>query len=291
MWNAAVDLARRLGRMARVCLLGLGCLAGAAVAQPVVDTSAPRAILVDFRTGKVLFEKNADQPTAPASLAKLMTLEVVFDRLKTGRLSLDDMLTVSEHARRSAGGASMALKPGSKVGLRDLIQGMIVQSGNDASIVVAEGLAGSVPKFAAVMNGRAKEIGLDRSRFTNPHGLTEAGQSVTMRDMARLAAHLIREYPEHYRIFGQEAFTFGGVTYRNRNPLLGLGIGADGLKTGQTAQAGFALVASAERNGRRLILAMNGLKSAEERAEEARKILEWGFGAPAAHLSADPRQR
>ena len=289
MRNVAVDLARRLGRMARNGLLGLGCLVGAALAQPAVETSAPRAILIDFRTGKVLFEKNADQPTAPASLAKLMTVEVVFDRLKTGRLNLDDAFTVSEHAHRSAGGATLSLKPGSKVGVRDLIQGMIVQSGNDASIVVAEGLAGSVQKFAVLMNGRAKEIGLEGSRFTNPHGLTEAGQTVTMRDMARLAAHLIREYPDYYRYFGQEEFTFGGLTHRNRNPLLGLGIGADGLKTGQTSKAGYALVASAERNGRRLILAMNGLKSADERAEEARKLLEWGFSKSISLLPADPR--
>ena len=275
------NVAVHLGRMARHGLLGLGCLIGAAVAQPAVETSAPRAILVDFRSGKVLFEKNADQPTAPASLAKLMTVEVVFDRLKRGRLSLDDRLTVSEHAHRwsgaSAGGATLSLKPGSKVGLRDLIQGVIVQSGNDASIVVAEGVAGSVRNFAALMNERAKEIGLERSRFTNPHGLTDPGQTVTMRDMARLAAHLIREYPDFYGYFGQAEITFGGTTHRNRNPLLGLGIGADGLKTGQTAKDGFALVAAAERTGRRLILAMNGLKSADERAEEARKLLEWGF--------------
>ena len=266
-----------LRTLVHLMFLALAYLATPAFGQPAPDTAVPRGILIDFATSKVLFEKNADQPTAPASLAKLMTVEALFDQARKGRVSLDDVFTVSEQAGRFARGSTMALEPGSQVRVRDLLLGMLVVSANNASIVVAERIAGSVPQFAALMNQRAREIGLTRSRFTNPHGLPDPGQNVTMRDMVILAAHLIRTYPEHYGVFGQQAFTFKGVTQPNRNPLLGLGIGADGLKTGQTSQAGYALVASAERGGRRLILAMNGLRSEAERASEARKLLEWGL--------------
>jgi D-alanyl-D-alanine carboxypeptidase (penicillin-binding protein 5/6) len=263
------------------CLAGavLLCLGVAAGGQPAPGTAASRAILVEFATNAVLFEKNADQLTAPASLAKLMTVEVLFDQIRKGRVSLDDAFTVSEQAGRFARGSTMAVKPGMQVSVRDLLQGMLVVSANNAAIVVAEGIAGSVPQFAALMNQRAREIGLTRSRFTNPHGLPDAGQHITMREMAILTAHLIRRYPEHYGFFGQQAFTFNGLTQRNRNPLLGLGIGADGLKTGQTNEAGYALAASADQGGRRLILAMNGLRSEADRASEARKLLEWAFGS------------
>jgi serine-type D-Ala-D-Ala carboxypeptidase (penicillin-binding protein 5/6) len=271
-------LRRRPRSLACLTTAVLLCLGGAVAGQPALTTAAPRAILVEFATRKVLFEKNADQLTAPASLAKLMTVEVLLDQIRKGRVRLDDAFTVSEQAARHARGATLTLKPETKVAVRDLLQGMLVVSANNAAIVVAEGIAGSVPPFAALMNLRAREIGLTRSRFTNPHGLPDPGQHVTMREMAALAAHLIRTYPEHYGFFGQQAFTFNGVTQRNRNPLLGLGIGADGLKTGQTNEAGYALVASAERDGRRLILGMNGLKSEADRAQEARKLLEWGFG-------------
>jgi D-alanyl-D-alanine carboxypeptidase (penicillin-binding protein 5/6) len=271
-------LRRRPRSLACLTTAVLLCLGGAVAGQPALTTAAPRAILVEFATRKVLFEKNADQLTAPASLAKLMTVEVLLDQIRKGRVRLDDAFTVSEQAARLARGATLTLKPETKVAVRDLLQGMLVVSANNAAIVVAEGIAGSVPPFAALMNLRAREIGLTRSRFTNPHGLPDPGQHVTMREMAALAAHLIRTYPEHYGFFGQQAFTFNGVTQRNRNPLLGLGIGADGLKTGQTNEAGYALVASAERDGRRLILGMNGLKSEADRAQEARKLLEWGFG-------------
>ena len=254
------------------------CLGAPAAGQPALATAAPRAILLDFATSKVLFEKNADQLTAPASLAKLMTVEILLEHIRKGHIRLDDAFTVSEQAARLARGATMALLPGARVRVHDLLQGMLVISANNAAVVVAERIAASVPQFAALMNQRAREIGLTRSRFTNPHGLPDPGQHVTMREMAALAGHLIRTYPGHYGFFGQPAFTFNDVTQRNRNPLLGLGIGADGLKTGQTNEAGYALVASAERDGRRLILAMNGLKSEADRAHEARKLMEWGFG-------------
>lgn len=253
------------------------CLGAPVVGQPVLTTAAPRAILIEFATNRVLFEKNSDQLTAPASLAKLMTIEVLFSSIQKGRVSLDDAFTISEQAARFARGSTLVLKPGTKITVRDLLLSMLVVSANNAAVVAAEGIAGSVPQFVALMNQRAREIGLLRSRFTNPHGLPDPGQHVTMREMASLAAHLIRTYPEHYDFFGQQAFTFQGVRHRNRNPLLGLGIGADGLKTGQTNEAGYALVASAKRGGRRLILAMNGLTSEADRASEARKLLEWGF--------------
>lgn len=248
--------------------------------QPAPDTSAPRAILLDHATGKVMFAKHADQPSAPASLAKLMTVEVLFDQIRKGRVGLDGEFAISDQAGRFAQGSRMALTPGARVRVRDLLRGALVISANDAAIALADGIAGSVPRFAALMNQRAKEIGLANSRFTNPHGLSDPGQHVTMRDMALLASHLVRTYPEHYHLFGQPEFTHNGVTHRNRNPLLESDVGADGLKTGQTNQAGYALVASAERNGRRLVLAVNGLKSEAERAAEARKLLEWGFRQP-----------
>ena len=266
---------RRALRSCAVALLAL--CATAAAARELPGTAAPRAFIMDFTTGQPVLAKNADQATAPASLAKLMTAAVVFDELKGGRLRLTDEFTVSESAARSARGSTMALRAGMRVGVGDLLQGLVVQSANDAAVVLAEGIAGSVSGFAGMMNERAREIGLRASRFANPHGLPAREQHVTMRDMALLAAHLIREHPDLYPIFGQKQFTFRGTTYANRNPLLGRVDGADGLKTGQTARAGFALVASVERGGRRLILAMNGLKSEAERDAEARKLLEAAF--------------
>lgn len=256
----------------------LAILLGSAVAQePAPATTAPRAILVEYDTGRVLLAKNADEATAPASLAKLMTAGIVFDALKAGRFTLDDTFPVSEAAARAARGATMDLRAGERVAVSDLLQGLVVQSANEAAIVLAEGVAGSLPAFTALMNRRAGEIGLTGSRFTNPNGLPDRGQRVTMRDLTTLAAHLLREHPDRYGLFGQRVFTFRGRAYRNRNPLLDAGLGADGLKTGQTREAGYALVASAVRDGRRLILAMNGLPSETARAEEARRLLAWGL--------------
>lgn len=274
---------RTIGRAAAALLALAALLAPAlpnrALAQAGPATAAPRAILLEHGTGRVLLEKNADQPTAPASLAKLMTAAMAFEALQAGRVTPDTAFAVSETAAKAARGATMGLRAGERVAVRDLLPGIVVQSSNEAAIVLAEGLAGSVPAFAALMNRRAREIGLQDSHFTNPNGLPDPKQRVTMRDMAVLAAHLLREHPERYDLFGQRAFTFRGRTYRNRNPLLDADLGADGLKTGQTAQAGYALVASAARDGRRLILAMNGLASEAERAEEARRLIAWGFDA------------
>jgi D-alanyl-D-alanine carboxypeptidase (penicillin-binding protein 5/6) len=254
---------------------------GARASAPAFDTAASTAILVDFETGTVLLDREADRPVPPASLTKLMTLEVVFHQLKDGHLRLDQAFTVSPHAWRTggpaSGGSTMFLKPGAQVSITDLISGLAVQSGNDAAVVVAEGVAGSESAFASIMNARAQAVGLTHSRFSTPHGLPDPNERVTMRDMARLAAHLVRAYPEEYRSFAADAFTYNKVHQANRNPVLGTIKGADGLKTGHTAEAGYSLVASAERDGVRLILAMGGLPSAKARAHEARKLLEWGF--------------
>jgi len=247
------------------------------------DTAAPTVLLIDYDTGTVLFEKNADQEVPPASLTKLMTLEVLFHELQQGKVGLDDTFTVSERAWRSggpqSGSSTMFLQPGEVVKVADLIQGIAVQSGNDAAVTVAEGLAGTEEAFAERMNTRAKEIGLTGSHFVNPHGLPHPDEHVTMRDMARLAAHLIRTYPERYTVFQESEFTYNKVRQHNRNPVLGEVPGADGLKTGHTEESGYSLVASAVRDGRRLILAVGGLKTPRARAEEARKLIEYGFRA------------
>ncbi|MDQ4060187.1 MAG: D-alanyl-D-alanine carboxypeptidase [Pseudomonadota bacterium] len=278
-----IDIGRRLGRVLSHVVLGLALLTAPVHAAPTFETSAPYAILVAYDTGTVLFEKNADQLTPPASMAKLMTMAAVFRELKEGRLTLEHEFTVSENAWRrggaSSGGSSMFLPLGSRVKLVDLIQGVIVQSGNDACIVIAEGLAGSEGSFAEMMNRRAKEIGLTRSRFTNSHGLPDPEQKVTVRELAMIAAHIIREYPEYYKYYSQEEFTFNNIRQRSRNPLLSMGIGADGLKTGYTAESGYGLVGSALRGDQRLIVVVNGLRTAKERAHETRKLLEWGFRA------------
>jgi len=271
-----------LRRLAALWLAALGTL-GPAAAQPAFETAAPFALLVDYDTGSVLFEKRADEPNPPASLAKLMTVEVMFDQLAKGKISLDDAFSVSERAWReggaSSGGSTMFLPLNSSVKVRDLIPGIIVQSGNDATIAVAEGLAGSVENFARMMNERARELGLANSVFRNPHGLPHPEQRVTMRDLATLATHLIRERADHYKTFSQTEFTYNDIKQAARNPLLTLDIGADGLKTGYTKESGYGLVASAVRDGRRLILAMNGLATPGERRAEAQKIMEWGFRA------------
>jgi D-alanyl-D-alanine carboxypeptidase (penicillin-binding protein 5/6) len=245
------------------------------------ETAAPFAILVDADTGSLLLEKNADEPMAPASMAKLMTIELAFHAIEEGRLSLDDTFSVSENAWRRggapSGGSTMFLELNSTARLEDLLRGIIIQSGNDASIVLAEGMAGTEIAFADMMNKRAQEIGLKNSRFMNASGLPDPDQHVTARDLAILARHIIQDYPEFYPIFAEPDFTWHNITQRNRNPLLNDGIGVDGLKTGHTEESGYGLVASAKVNTQRLIVVVNGLKSSREREAESRKLLEWGF--------------
>jgi serine-type D-Ala-D-Ala carboxypeptidase (penicillin-binding protein 5/6) len=272
----------------RVLTTLLVAVVGACVAAPVraaglddYQTIAPFALLVDTDTGTVLFEKNADQPMAPASTAKIMTAEVVFHDLKDGRLKLDDRFVVSEHAWRDggarSGGSSSFLAVNSLVRVEDLIRGLVIQSGNDAAITLAEGVAGSEAAFARRMNERAHDIGLQHSNFVNPWGRGDPAQKVTARDMARLAHFIIDTYPDYYRMFGEREFTWNKIRQLNRNPLLTMNIGADGLKTGDIAESGFGLVGSAVQNGQRLILVINGLATARDRANEAQKLLAWGF--------------
>ena len=233
------------------------------------STSAAVALVQDYDSGTVLYEKNADDPMVPASTAKLLTAEIVFHELKEGRLQLDDMFEVSEKAWREGGahshGPAMFLAIHSHVRIEDLLRGLIIQSGNDAAMTLAEGMAGTEENFAEVMNKRAAELGMAHSHFTDPRGKYDPSQHVTARDMALLATHLIRDYPEYYHYFGEKEFTWNKIRQLNRNPLLTMDIGADGLKAGDVKDGGFALVGSAVQDGQRLIIVLNGLKSAADR--------------------------
>lgn len=247
------------------------------------QTNAPTAILMDAESHAVLFEKGADELTAPASMAKTMTAEVVFNELKNGRLSLDSPFTISENAWRKggggSGGSSMFAQVNSTVRLEDLLRGLIIQSGNDAAIALAEGIAGTEENFAKLMNERAKQIGMTKSTFRNATGYGHPEQKSTARDLAKLAMHIIETYPDLYKIFGEREFTWNKIRQQNRNPLLSMEIGADGLKTGNIDESGYGLIGSAVQNDQRLIVVVNGLKSARDRAAESRKLLEWGFRA------------
>jgi serine-type D-Ala-D-Ala carboxypeptidase (penicillin-binding protein 5/6) len=245
------------------------------------QTNVPNVILIEAQSDSVLFEKDADQPVEPASLAKLMTLEFVFNEIAHGRLKLDDQFTISENTWRKGGapshGSTMFAAIHSQISLGDLIQGIIVDSANDACMAIAEKLAGSEAAFGDVLTKRAREIGLMHSTFTNSTGYSDPGLRVTVRDLAALSRHLIQAYPQFYPDFAQHDFTWNKIHQDNRNPLLGMGIGADGLKTGETPQAGFGLAGSAVQDDERLIVVFTGAKSDKERADEARKLLDWGF--------------
>ena len=260
--------------------------AGSVQAQqqaPLFETRAEQAFMIDAQTGTILFSKDPDSLFPPASLAKLMTMEIVFNAIKTGRLTLDDEFHVSENAWRTGGAPSgtstMFAALGSSIRLEDLIQGVIVQSANDGCIIIAEGMAGSEENFAQLMNERAREIGLTKSVFRNATGLPAEGQFVTARELVQLASHIWREYPEFYKYYSQPDFTWNKIFQRNRNPLLRMNIGADGLKTGYTEASGYAIVGSAARDGRRSFVAMSGVESDAQRAEEARRLIEWGMRA------------
>lgn len=261
----------------------LAAFSVAAASAQLFETRAGQAMLLDVETNSILFAKNETVKIPPASLAKLMTMEVVFNALKTGRLTMDDEFQVSENAWRtggaSSGGSTMFAKLNSSIRLEDLIQGVIVQSANDGCIVIAEGMAGSEELFARLMTERGREIGLKDSVFKNSTGLPHPEQVVTIRDLVTLARHIQATYPEYYHFYSQADFTWNKITQRNRNPLLAMDIGADGMKTGFTEESGYAIVGSINRDGRRLIAAMSGMNSLRERGEEARKLLEWGFRA------------
>ena len=281
---AGMSLRAKLVQAVAVVLALLSADGGrSAVAQQAAfQTTMPSVLLMDADTRSVLFEKNPDAPSVPASTVKVMTAEVIFNEMREGRLKLDDEFSVSENAWRTGGamssGSKMFAALNSRIRIEDLIRGLVIVSGNDAAIVLAEGVAGTESAFAQRMQERAKALGLAHLTFRNAWGKEDPGQRVTARDMVTLADHIIRTYPEYYRYFGEREFTWSKIKQQNRNPLLGMDLGADGLKTGNIDEnSGYGLVASATQNGQRLILAMYGAKSSKERAEEARKILQWGF--------------
>jgi serine-type D-Ala-D-Ala carboxypeptidase (penicillin-binding protein 5/6) len=245
------------------------------------QTAAAHAMLIEAESGSVLFEKAADDLIPPASLSKLMTQEVVFNEIKQGRLNPTTEFIVSTNAWRRGGApshtSSMFIPIHSKVSVDDLLHGAIIQSANDACIALAEGISGNESTFAELMTKRARELGLTKSTFGNSTGLPDPRQLMTARELAKLARHLIETYPDYYKYYSEREFTWNKIRQFNRNPLLNLNIGADGLKTGFTKEAGYGLVGSAVQNGLRLIVVVNGLRSEKERADEAKKLLEWGF--------------
>jgi D-alanyl-D-alanine carboxypeptidase (penicillin-binding protein 5/6) len=241
-----------------------------------VDTQAKQALLIDADTGAVLAEKNADERMHPSSMSKLMTVYVIFDLLKQGRLRMDQTFPVTERAWRMQG-SKMFVELGSQISVSDLLHGVIVQSGNDACIVLAEGVSGSEQQFAELLNEYGKRLGLKNSTFRNATGWPDAEHLMTCRDLASLSRHIINDFPNYYGIFNVRSFQWHGISQENRDPLLGRVAGADGLKTGHTEDGGYGLVGSAKRGERRLIVILNGMTSMRMRAEEGERMIEWGF--------------
>ncbi|WP_428532181.1 D-alanyl-D-alanine carboxypeptidase family protein [Rhodopila sp.] len=290
-------LTRRLGLLASALVIGAGSAlaqskrpsahgrkakgdaapAGDPADTPLgpVDTTARWAYMQDFNTGASLLEKQPDEEMPPSSMTKLMTIYLVYDRLKQGRMKLDDELPVSEKAWRMQG-SKMFVPVGGSVKVEDLIRGVIVQSGNDAAIVLAEAIGGSEEQFVEQMNAKAKQLGLTHTFFKNCTGWPDPEQHMSCRDIATLAGHIIRDFPEYYHYDAEKTFRYDGIEQGNRNPMVQKGT-ADGLKTGHTDAGGYGLVASSKRNDRRLILVLNGLESMHQRAEESERLMDWGF--------------
>jgi D-alanyl-D-alanine carboxypeptidase (penicillin-binding protein 5/6) len=266
-------LTARAGFLAGI--LALACVAATGHAQSI-DTPAKQALMIDVETGAVMLEKNADAPMHPASMSKLMTLYMVFERLKKKTLSLDDTFLVSEKAWRMQG-SKMFVDINSRVKVQDLLMGIIVQSGNDACLVIAEGLSGSEATFADEMTRRGRELGLTNSVFKNSTGWPDPEHMMTARDIARLSKIIIDEFPEYYKWFSETNYTYNKIKQGNRNPLLYSTPGSDGLKTGHTEESGYGLAASVVREGRRIILVVNGLSSMRERSQETARLVDWGF--------------
>lgn len=264
-------------------VMGWAGLPAAALAQEAQSftTKAPRAILMEAATGAVLFQSRADELAAPASMSKLMTLAVLFKAIKDGKIRTSDEFLMSENAWRTGGAPSrtsaMFVPINTKAWVDELIQGIAVQSGNDAAIAIAEGMSGSEAAFAKVMTQEARRLGMAQSTFGNATGLPNPKQLMTARELAILARHLILDYPDQYPVFAQKEFLYRKHKFFNRNPLLFLGIGADGLKTGHTSEAGYGLVGSAVQDGKRLIVVVMGLENENQRRDEASKLLNWGF--------------
>jgi D-alanyl-D-alanine carboxypeptidase (penicillin-binding protein 5/6) len=280
------------GLVAAAVVLAIGCggvvyaannsVQGAKKEEGGFDGDAPTAILVEASSGSVLFEKNADELRAPSSMMKLMTAEVVFNAIKEGKVKLTDEYRISENAWRKGGAPSgtstMFAAINSKVSVDDLLHGAIIPSGNDACIALAEGMAGNEMIFANdYMTKRARELGLTKSTFGNSNGLPNPANKMTVRELAMLARHIILDYPEFYKLFGEKDFTWNKIHQQNRNPLLNSMPGADGLKTGYTKEGGYGMVGSAVQDGVRLIVVVNGLEDSDDRATEAKKMLEWGY--------------
>ncbi len=257
-------------------VLAIALLAPAAARAETLETPAREVILIDLSTHTVLFEKNSDELMTPSSMTKLMTIYILFEKLAKGAIKMEDTLPVSERAWRMAG-SKMFVKVGERVAISDLIRGIIVQSGNDACVVVAEGLASTEEAFAAQMTAKGKELGLKSSTFKNASGWPDPDHRMTARDLSVLAEHLIEDFPQYYPLFSETSFRYNNINQQNRDPLLTSFPGADGLKTGHTEDGGFGLVGSAKRDGRRLLLVINGLNSMKERAQESARIMDWGF--------------
>ncbi len=263
----------------------LGCVSAAIMLAAAnawaIDTKARNMVLVDYDTGEYMYEKNISEPIPPASMSKLMTIYMIFDKLRNGSLSLDDTFKVSENAWRKggapSGGSTMFLAIGDEVKVDELLKGIIIQSGNDACIVAAENIAGDEDSFVDAMNAKAKEIGLNNSHFANVTGLPHPDHRMSVEDLAKLARLIIKEFPQFYHLFSQKEFVYNNIRQGNRNPLLYSMPYADGLKTGHTEEAGFCLTASAKKGNRRIIGVMTGLSSNKERSEEAEKMMSWGF--------------
>lgn len=289
-----MTLTRRLALATAALLPGAAMLPGTALARPQrakkaappagppgetplgpVGTNAKWAFVQDYSTGAVLLDKHADEPMPPSSMTKLMTMYLVYERLKKGQMKLTDTLPVSARAA-AMGGSRMFLQAGSTVAVEDLIRGVIVQSGNDAAVAFAEAIGGSEEHFAELMNAKAKEIGLTRTVYRNATGWPDPEQIMSARDIATLARHIIAEYPEFYRYDSEKSYKYNGIEQENRHPMVQAGT-ADGLKTGHTDAGGFGLAASSARNGRRLIMVMNGMKSMHERALESERMMNWAF--------------
>lgn len=269
-------------KMKNILLSGIGAVVLLASANALaIDTKAKNMILMDFTTGEYLYEKDIAEPIPPASMSKLMTIYMIFDKLRDGSLSLDDTFKVSENAWRkggaASGGSTMFLAIGDEVKVDELLKGIIIQSGNDACIVAAENIAGDEESFVDKMNQKAQELGLKHSHFSNVTGLPHPDHKMSVEDLAKLARRIIEEFPQFYHLFSQKEFVYNNIRQGNRNPLLYSMPYADGLKTGHTEEAGFCLTASAKKGERRIIGVMTGLSSNKERSDEADKMMAWGF--------------
>ena len=243
----------------------------------LIDTNAETAIIIDADTGYVLYEKNSNKKTFPASMTKIMTSMIVFEKLSNGSLTLDDTFLVSEKAWREREGSSMFVEVDKEIRVEDLLRGIIVQSGNDACIVVAENISGSEETFSILMNEMANDIGLDNTNFSNSTGMHSVKNYSTVSDIAKMSQYLINNYPEYYHLFSETEFEWSGIKQSNRNPMLYKDMGADGLKTGHLSVSGFGLAASAKNNERRLIVVGNGFSSSQKRSQGTTRLLNWGF--------------